>query len=89
MYIVSFKCVVGEVGSYCQLAVSFLFFVFLVSPYQTRANVVPQFIFDPPFYKSGSTPETFPVIFDAFGVTKTNAHLKALLGKYVYHLLLR
>ena len=52
MYFISYKCVVGEVGSYCQLAVSF----FLVSPYQTRDNVVPQFIFDPAFYKSGSAP---------------------------------
>ena len=44
---------VGEVGSYCQLAVTFFF----VSPYQTRENVVPQFIFDPPpFYTSGSAP---------------------------------
>ena len=50
---ISYKCVVGEVGSYCQLVVIFFF---LVSPYQTRDNVVPQFIFDPPFYKSGSTP---------------------------------
>ena len=55
MYFISYKCVVGEVGSYCQLAVTFFFF-FLVSPYQTRDSVVPQFIFDPPFYKSGSAP---------------------------------
>ena len=54
MYFISYKCMVGEVGSYCQLAVTFFFF--LVSPYQTRDNVVPQFIFDPPFYKSGSAP---------------------------------
>ena len=48
MYFISYKCMVGEVGSYCQLAVLF----FLVSPYQTRDNVVPRFIFDlppPPF----------------------------------------
>ena len=55
MYFISYKCMVGEVGSYCQLAVAFLK-LFLVSPYQTRDNVVPQFIFDPPFYKSGSAP---------------------------------
>ena len=47
MYFISYKCVVGEVGSYCQLVVTFFFF--MVSPYQTRDNVVPQFIFDPPF----------------------------------------
>ena len=41
MYFISYKCVVGEVGSYCQLAVTFFF---LVSLYQTRDNVVPQFI---------------------------------------------
>ena len=52
MYFISYKCVVGEVDSYCQLAVTF----FLVSPYQTRDNVVPRFIFDPPFHKSGSAP---------------------------------
>ena len=34
MYFISYKCVVGEVSSYCQLAVTFFFF-FLVSPYQT------------------------------------------------------
>ena len=57
MNFISYKCVVGEVGSYCQLAVTFFFF-FLVLLYQTRDNVVPQFIFDPPpFYiKSGSAP---------------------------------
>ena len=49
MYFISYKCVVGEVGSYCQLVVTF----FLVSPYQTRNNVVPQLNFDP---LSGSTP---------------------------------
>ena len=55
MYFISYKCVVGEVGSYCQLAVIFFFPFFLVSPYQTRDGVVPQFIFyPPPFYKSGS-----------------------------------
>ena len=53
MYFISYKCVVSEVGSYCQLAVT----IFLVSPYQTRDNVVPQFIFDPPFYKSGTAPD--------------------------------
>ena len=56
MYFISYKGVVGEVGSYCQLAVTFFFF--LVSPYQTRDNVVPQFIFDSPFYNSGSAPAT-------------------------------
>ena len=50
MYFISYKCMVGEVGSYyCQLAVAFFFLFFLVSLYQTRDNVVPQFIFDPPF----------------------------------------
>ena len=53
MYFINHKCMVGEVGSYCQLAVTFFF---LVSPYQTRDNVVPQFIFDPTFHKSGSAP---------------------------------
>ena len=43
MSFISYKCVVGEVGSYFQLAVTF----FLISPYQTRDNVGPQFIFDP------------------------------------------
>ena len=56
MYCISYKCVVGEVGSYFQLAVTF-FSHFLVSPYQTRDNVVPQFIFDPPFHKSESDPD--------------------------------
>ena len=45
MSFISYKCVVGEVGSNFQLAVTF----FLVSPYETRDNVGPQFIFDPPF----------------------------------------
>ena len=49
MYFISYKCVVGEVDNYCQVAVTFFFFFFLVSPYQTRDNVLPQFIFDPPF----------------------------------------
>ena len=53
MYFISYKCVIGEVGSYCQLAVTFFFFV---SPYQTRDNVVPQFIFDPPLSKSLDLP---------------------------------
>ena len=35
MYFISYyKCVAGEVGSYCQLAMSYDLF-FLVSPYQT------------------------------------------------------
>ena len=46
MYFISYKCVVGEVGSYCQLAVTFFFFGLTLS---NRDNVVPQFIFDPPF----------------------------------------
>ena len=55
MYFISDKCVVGEVGSYCQSAgCDFLFF--LVSSYQTRDNVVLQFILTPPFHKSGSAP---------------------------------
>ena len=55
MYFISYK------GSYCQLAVTSFFF-FFVSPYQTRDNVVPQFIFDPPFYKSGSAPAVICII---------------------------
>ena len=54
MYFISYKCVVSEVGSYFQLAVTFFF---LVSPYENRDNVVPQFIFEPPFHKSGSAPD--------------------------------
>ena len=38
-----YKCIAGEVGSYCQLVVTFFF----VSPYQTRDNV-------DHFQKSGS-----------------------------------
>ena len=44
----SYKSVAGEMGSYCQLTVTFFF---LVSPY----NVVPQFIYlpsgQPPSYQ--------------------------------------
>ena len=36
--------VAGEVGSHCQMVVTFFI---LVSPYQTRDNVVPQFISAP------------------------------------------
>ena len=53
MYFISYKCIVGEVGSYCQLAMIFFFFwSHLTKP----ANVVPQFHFDPPFDMSGSAP---------------------------------
>ena len=43
MYFISDKYVVGEVGSYCQLAVTFLFCLTL----PTQTNVVPQFILTP------------------------------------------
>ena len=53
-FIFSYKCVVGEVGSYCQLAVTFtfIFWSHLTKP----DNVVFQFILTPPFCKSGSAP---------------------------------
>ena len=46
MQFISYKCVTGEVamGSCCRLTVTFFL---LVSPYQTRNNVVPQFILTP------------------------------------------
>ena len=53
MYFISYKCVVGEVGSYCQLAATLLFFwSHLTKP----DNVVLQFILTPPFCKSVSAP---------------------------------
>ena len=57
MYFISYKCVVGEVGSYFQLAVTFFFGL----TYQTRDNVVPQFIFDPPFSVSLDPPLLFDI----------------------------
>ena len=32
MYFTSYKCVVGEVGSYCQLVVTFFFWSHLIKP---------------------------------------------------------
>ena len=51
MYFISYKCIVGEVGSYCQLVMTF-FWSYLTKP----DNVVPQFILTPPFHKPGSAP---------------------------------
>ena len=48
MYFINDKCVVDEVGSYCQLAVTFF-----VSPYQTRRCSASVHL-SPPFHKSGS-----------------------------------
>ena len=45
MYFISDKCIVSEVGSYGQLTMTFFF---LVSPYQTRDNIVSQ-LFLPSF----------------------------------------
>ena len=55
MHFINDKCVVGEVGSYCQLAVTLFFFT---SPYQIRDNLVPQLILTYPFHKSGSAPDS-------------------------------
>ena len=44
MYSINYKYVVGEVGSYCQLVVTFFF---LVSPYQTRQCSAIYFILIP------------------------------------------
>ena len=54
MYSISDKCVVGEVGSYCQLVVTLSFFS-LTLPNQTT-YIVSQFILSSPFHKSGSSP---------------------------------
>ena len=53
---ISDKCVVGEVGSYCQLAVTF-FWSHLTKP----DDVVPQFILTSPFHKSGPIPDIITV----------------------------
>ena len=54
MYFISDKCVVGEVGSYCQLAVTFFFGLTL--PNQRQCSTSVHFDPPPPFHKSGSAP---------------------------------
>ena len=56
MYFISDKCVVGKVGSYCQLAVTFLYILYFLFRLTKPDNVVPQFILTPHFHKSRSAP---------------------------------
>ena len=54
MYFISYKCLVDEVSSYCQLAVTFFRFFGLTLSNQRQCSASVHF--DPPFHKSGSAP---------------------------------
>ena len=61
MYFISYKCIVGEVGSYFQLAVTFFF----DSPYQTR-QCSTSVHFDLPFPQVWIHPCLYVFLFDSF-----------------------